>query len=259
MCYDVAYVLDKKIKYARHRKDDPAYIEELTRKLEEWYRTRGPKYHASGFAHPELLVFTNDKPFEPQGFRWGLIPGWVKDWNSAKKLSIQTLNARGETIFEKPSFRNAAKNKRCLIYVDGFFEHHHYKGKTYPFRVAMKDDSPIALAGLWEEWVNQDTGEVIRTACIVTTDANEMMAKIHNNPKAEGPRMPVILPKEMQEAWLSPCKTELDKKYVQNLICPYPDEELVYHPVARLRGTEAIGNVPEASLPVTYEELADLI
>lgn len=250
MCYDVASTLRAQIKYAKHRADDPALVEALSRKLEEWLKTRGPKYHASGFAHPELLVFTNEQPYEPQGFMWGLIPGWVKDAKTAKSFYNQTLNARGETIFEKPSFRNAAKNKRCLIYVDGFYEHHHFGGKTYPFYVTIRDESPMALAGLWEEWVDKETGEVLRTTTIVTTEANSVMARIHNNPKADGPRMPVILPKEQQDAWLRG-----DAEGVRALIAPYADEHLQYHPVHRLRGKDAVGNVPHALEKVSYPEL----
>jgi putative SOS response-associated peptidase YedK len=254
MCYDVASTLRAQIKYAQHRADDPALVEALSRKLEEWLKKRGPKYHASGFAHPELLVFTNDQPYEPQGFTWGLIPAWVKDAQTAKTFYNQTLNARGETIFEKASFRNAAKNKRCLIYVDGFYEHHHLKGKTYPFYVTMKDGSPIALAGLWEEWVDRETGEVVRTATIVTTEGNSVMARIHNNPKADGPRMPVILPREKQDAWL----LATDPETIKALIRPLADELLSYHPVHRLRGKEAIGNIPQALEKVDYPELQHL-
>jgi len=255
MCYDVASKLKAQIKYAKHRGDDPRYIEALSLKLDEYLKTREPNYHASGFAHPELMVFTNDKPDEPQGFMWGLIPGWVKDQATAKTLYNQTLNARGETIFDKPSFRNAAKNKRCLIYVDGFFEHHHLKGKTYPYYITMKDDSPMALAGLWEEWVNKDTGEVVPTVSIVTTHANRIMEKIHNNPKAEGPRMPVILPKEKQNDWLIACKTDADKEAIRQLMVPFAEDQLTYHPVPRLRGKEAIGNVQGAIENHTYPEL----
>lgn len=258
MCYDVAQVLDRKIKYARHRKDDPDYIKELEEKLEKWQRERGPKYHASGFAHPELLVFTNEQPYEPKACVWGLIPGWVKDKATATKLYNQTLNARGETIFEKPAFRNAAKNKRCLIYVDGFFEHHHLEGKTYPFYVTMKDGSPVVLAGLWEEWVDTETGEIIPTVSIVTTHANKIMEKIHNNPKAEGPRMPVILPRDRQDEWLAPCKTDADKQRLQQLLLPFSEHEMSYHTVAKLRGKEAIGNVAGALEKREYAELSSL-
>lgn len=118
-----------------------------------------------------------------------------KQWNN-------TLNARGETIFEKPSFRTSAKNHRCIIYVAGFYEHHHYNNKTYPFFIYRKDAQPMALAGLWSEWKNPDTGGRLNTFSIVTTKGNKMMARIHNNPKLKEPRMPVILPSELEDEWL---------------------------------------------------------
>ena len=80
---------------------------------------------------------TNEKPLQPQLFHWGLIPAWVKDNQTAQTIVNQTVNARGETIFEKPAFKSSAKNKRCIVYVDAFYEHHHANGKTYPFRIAM--------------------------------------------------------------------------------------------------------------------------
>ena len=144
MCYDVTSGLKAMIKYAKHRGEDPNYIAALERKLEEWREELQPHYHVSGFAHPKLMVFTNEKPDEPQAFVWGLIPSWVKNADDAKKFYNQTLNARGETIFEKPSFREPAKRKRCLVYIDGFYEFFHASGKTYPFHIVMKDDSPMA-------------------------------------------------------------------------------------------------------------------
>ena len=255
MCYDVSSGLKKTIKYARQRGDDPAYIAALEIKLERLIKGMNKYHYVSGFAHPKLLVFTDKDPNEPQAFSWGLIPGWVKDTKTAGQLSNQTLNARGETIWEKPSFRGPAKSKRCLIYLDGFFEHHHLKGKTYPFHIAMKDESPMTVAGLWDEWVNKETGEIINSVSIVTTEANPLMTKIHNNPKAEGPRMPVILPKETQNEWLIPCTTDTDKKHLTDLLKPFDEAKLTAYSVPRLKGKEAIGNVEAATKKFEYSEL----
>lgn len=145
--------------------------------------------------------------------------GTKNQWNN-------TLNARGETIFEKSSFRTAAKNNRCIIYVDGFYEHHHYNKKTYPFYIYRKDKQPMALAGLWSEWKNPDTGGTLNTFSIVTTNGNAMMAKIHNNPNLEEPRMPVILPTELEDKWLHSINDELDIKAIKELIREYPEDEL---------------------------------
>lgn len=256
MCYDVTSATRTLIKYAKHRGDDPAYIAALERKLEELKKTLNGHYQVSGFAHPKLLVFTQALPDEPQAYYWGLIPSWIKDEESAKKIYNQTLNARGETIFEKPAFKSSAKNKRCLIYLDAFYEHHHLGKNTYPFHIQMKDGTPLAIAGLYDEWVNKETGEIIYTTTIVTTSAGSLMAKIHNNPKADGPRMPVIIPKDKQNHWLMECKNEDDKQKIISLIQPFNEELLEFYSVRRIKGKGAVGDVKEAEEKFDYPELA---
>lgn len=256
MCYDVESLEFNSLRLAIRRTDDPNERERLQQKLQKLYPAYKPYYHISGFAHPKLLVFTNKDPYEPQLFHWGLIPAWVKDEKSAQTIINQTLNARGETIFEKPSFRNAAKHKRCLVYVNAFYEHHHFKGKTYPFRVCLKDGSPMILAGLWEEWVNKETGEIIPSFTIVTTTGNSLLAKIHNNPKLDGPRMPVILSPENQDNWLKPILNESDKKLIENLIIPCDETLLKAYTVGKLKGKNAIGNSPEIREEIIYPELS---
>jgi putative SOS response-associated peptidase YedK len=260
MCYDAVSATRKLLKYAMHRGESQQVIDNILKRLQELELEKlRAHHHVSGFEHPGLLVFTNDKPLEPQVFTWGLIPSWVKDNATARTLMKQTLNARGETIFEKPAFKFAAKNRRCVIYLDAFYEHHHFKGSAYPFRIAMKDDSPLIVGGLWEEWADRETGEIINTVTVVTTAGNPLMAKIHNNPKLEGPRMPFILSKEEQDKWLAPCKNEEDKQALQSLLKPFPAEELTAHTVKKLKGKLATGNVPEAQQPYVYHELpADL-
>jgi putative SOS response-associated peptidase YedK len=189
-------------------------------------------------------------------FKWGLIPAWTKDRAQAEKLWHQTLNARGETIFEKPAFRSSARRKRCILYLDGFYEHHHAAGRTYPHFIRMKSGEPFAVAGLWEEWTDRASGEILRTFAIVTSKGNELMARIHNNPKLEnGPRMPLILPEELVDEWLAPINDELDEKRIKELIRPYPAEAMEAHTVRRLRGKEATGNVPVACEEFIYPEL----
>lgn len=213
-------------------------------------------YHVSGFAHPRLLVFTNEKPVEPQEFTWGLIAPWTKTMADAKKFWNNTLNARCETMFELNSFKDSALHKRCLIYLDAFYEYHHYCGKTAPFRIELANRAPLIVGGLWSEWADRETGEILKTVSIVTTKANPLMARIHNNPKAsEGPRMPVILPPEKQNQWLMEIKTEADKNNLMKLTAPLPEEWLEAHTVARLTGKEAIGNVAEAEQEVKYSDL----
>ncbi|MBT8222758.1 MAG: SOS response-associated peptidase [Eudoraea sp.] len=252
MCYDIKASLEAQLKRAIRFGD-----EEAVRQIEEQLvpYTDLPLYHASGFQHPRLLIYTDRSPKVPEVSVWGLVPHWVKDEAQLKKLWNNTLNARGETIFEKPSFRWAAMHNRCIIYVDGFYEHHHFKGKTYPFYLHRKDRQPLAFAGLWSEWTDPESGEVKNTFSIVTTTGNELLAKVHNNPKIKGPRMPLILPEELTDKWLEPVDDELDMQAIQELIQSYPADVLEAYTVHRLRGKEYPGNIPEINEPVTYSEL----
>jgi putative SOS response-associated peptidase YedK len=252
MCYDIKASLEAQLSKAKRRGDKHA-MEEIQRKLIPY--TDLPIHHASGFSHPKLLIYPDRSPDFPEIATWGLVPHWVKDKDQLKKFWNNTLNARGETIFEKPSFREAAKNNRCIIYVDGFYEHHHYKGKTYPFFIHHKSGGPLALAGLWSEWLDEETGELLNTFSIVTTEGNSLLAKIHNNPKLKGPRMPLILPDELEDKWLANIEDELDIKAVQSLIESYPEDELQAYTVHRLRGKEYLGNVEETAAEFQYEEL----
>ena len=252
MCYDIKASYEAQLNRAR-RKGDLAAIAEILEKLIPF--TDLPLHHASGFSHPELLIYTDKSPEFPTVATWGLVPHWVKDEDQLKKLWNNTLNARGETIFEKPSFRQAAKNSRCIIYIDGFYEHHHFNKKTYPFFIQRKDRNPIALAGLWNEWINPETKGRINTFTIVTTKGNTLMSKIQNNPKIKGPRMPLILPDELEDQWLNTLNDDLDKQNIQELIQSYPEEALKAHTVGKLRGKEYAGNVKGISDEIIYEDL----
>lgn len=254
MCYDIKASLEAQLKRARRAADLNA-IQEIEKKLVPL--TDLPLFHASGFSHPKLLIYTDASPNIPVVANWGLVPHWVKDSVQLKKFWNNTLNARGETIFEKPAFRQSAKSNRCLVYIDGFYEHHHYKGKTYPYYIYQKDATPMILAGLWSEWVDRETGELWTTFSIVTTAGNPLLAKIHNNPKLKGPRMPLILPESLADKWLMNIEEELDIKLIQELIMSYPQEALDAHTVHRLRGKEYIGNVAHINEKVAYPELVE--
>ena len=241
MCYDIAYFTKK--------------IEKYEQRFGVKYGETGvvPVHHVSGFAHTDIPVVTGREPDVIQMFTWGLIPFWVKDFAGAAKIQNRTLNARDNTLFEKPSFREAAKKRRCLVIIDGFYDHHWHQGKSYPFFIKLKSDEPFALGGIWETWKHD--GEVRHTVSVVTTDANGIMTYIHNNPKAsETPRMPFIVPLDLEEAWLNP---EAQPDGLSQLIGPYPDEQLDYYTVPRLRGKAYPGNVPEMMQPVEYDELND--
>ncbi|MGF1558941.1 MAG: SOS response-associated peptidase [Flavobacteriaceae bacterium] len=252
MCYDIKANLEAQLTRAK-RAGDLRAMEEIWEKLAPL--TDLPLYHTSGFNHPELLIYTDRSPDFPEVATWGLVPHWVNDHDQLKKTWNNTLNARGETIFEKASFRNSAQNNRCLIFIDGFYEHHHFGGKTYPFFVYNKNNKPLALAGLWSEWHDPLSGGIMNTFTIVTTKGNALLAKIHNNPKLDGPRMPLILPEELEDKWLIHSNDHLDIESLKELIKSYPDEELTSHTVGKLRGKEYLGNTETISDMVFYPEL----
>lgn len=150
----------------------------------------------NGFQHPQTPVITHLQPHTIQLFNWGLIPFWARE-NSIRK---NTLNAKLETIHEKPSFRNVVNN-RCLVLADGFYEWQWLdeKGKQkQQYELSLPSQEPFAFAGLWSEWVDKTTGEVVLTYTILTTEANTLMKEIHNTKM----RMPVIIAAEAEQQWL---------------------------------------------------------
>jgi putative SOS response-associated peptidase YedK len=151
--------------------------------------------------------------------RWGLLPSWVKD---PKAFSL-IVNARGESVIDKPAFRAAMKYRRCLIPADGFYEWRATDGgRKQPFYVHAKSGEPLAFAGLWETWTGPN-GEELDTATIVTTRANRTLSPIHD-------RMPVIVPPEAFDLWLD--GAHADAKTAEALIAPAPDDLLEAYPVS---------------------------
>ncbi len=169
-----------------------------------------------------VLVIPNDARNKADFFLWGLIPSWSKDPSIANKL----INARGETVAEKPSFRGSFKYKRCLIPADGFYEWKAQRGQKTktPYFIHMKDRKPFALAGLWDEWQSPEGGS-IRTCIIITTEPNELMSALHN-------RMPVILDSKDYDQWLDPAPQTPDR--LLHLIKPFPADRMSAHPVSTM-------------------------
>jgi putative SOS response-associated peptidase YedK len=207
------------------------------------------QYHVSSFDLPKLPVITNDQPKQIQLFTWGLIPFWIKDRKNADEMRLKTMNARAESIFEKPSFRHAAEQQHCLVLADGFFEWQEFQGKNYPYYIRLENHEPFAMAGLWETWVDKTTSEELRTYTVITTKANALMEKIHNKKK----RMPVILPKEQECTWID---SSLKKKAAEALLVPYDAQLMEAFPISRLITSKQCNpNVPEVLLPFSYPEL----
>lgn len=149
---------------------------------------------------------------------WGLVPSWSKD----PKIGARLINARAETLAEKPSFRAAFKRRRCLILADGFYEWQRSPEGKQPYYFHLENHQPFAFGGLWEHWENGN-GDVIESCTIITTTANEVLSSIHD-------RMPVILPPKGYDLWLDPT-IEKDKD-LHTLLRPYAAEEMVSYPVS---------------------------
>ncbi len=213
---------------------------------DEWL----PVFHADGFTFLQMPVITQKQPNHIQLFNWGLIPHWVKTKADADKLKAQTLNARSETVFEKPSFRSYIPNNRCLIIADGFFEWMDFQKKKYPHFIQMQNSQLFCFAGIYASWVDKATGELINSFSILTTDANPMMEKIHNLKK----RMPVIVPPHLYKKWLSP---GLTREEIESFFAPYPEEKMQNHTISkRITSRSEDSNVPQTLELATYPELA---
>ncbi len=169
-----------------------------------------------------ILAIPNDGSLKADFFVWGLIPSWAKDPSIGSRL----INARAETLAEKPAFRSAYRYHRCLILADGFFEWQAQAGsKTkLPHFIRLKSGKPFALAGLWEHWQSPD-GSEIKSATIITTAPNELMASLHD-------RMPVILPSDAYAQWLDVSPKQPAE--LQKLLASYPAAEMSAYPISTL-------------------------
>ena len=150
---------------------------------------------------------------------WGLIPHWVKTADGGRK----PINAKSETISQLPSFQSAYASRRCIVPIDNFFEWRKTTPPKQPFAIGMKDGSAFGLAALWENWRHPETGEYLRTFCILTCPANELIATIHD-------RMPVILPPAVWDEWLDPDNADIET--LGRLLVPAPPELLTLRPIS---------------------------
>jgi putative SOS response-associated peptidase YedK len=150
-------------------------------------------------------------------FHWGLIPSWAKDPSIGNKM----INARAETVSEKPSFREAFKKRRCLIVADGFYEWQKLDRKKKPYKLSLKSGQPFGFAGLYETWISPENTP-INTCTIITTDSNELIKPIHD-------RMPVIMPRDTEALWIDP--DNHNQKELLAILKPYSSEEMTLSPV----------------------------
>lgn len=152
--------------------------------------------------------------------KWGLVPSWAKDAEIGQKM----INARSETLAEKPSFKTAFKKRRCIIPATGFYEWKKGAGGKQPYYFYLNDSPLFGFAGLYEEWTDKTTGELLETCAIITAEANDVLKPVHN-------RMPVILKSESYDLWLDEKVDELDS--LQKLLVPYSAKKMNSHPVSR--------------------------
>ncbi|MFS0824092.1 SOS response-associated peptidase [Bacillus sp. 1P02SD] len=172
-------------------------------------------------SHSVLSVINDGRRNRLGYLRWGFVPSWAKD----EKIGYKMINARAETITEKPSFRQAFRQRRCLVIADSFYEWKKGtdKSKT-PMRIKLKSDELFAMAGIWERWQSPD-GNALFSCSIITTTPNELMKDIHD-------RMPVILRKEDEKLWLNPSFDDISM--VTDLLKPLAAEEMEAYEVSAL-------------------------
>ncbi|MCX5817808.1 MAG: SOS response-associated peptidase [Proteobacteria bacterium] len=168
--------------------------------------------------------------------RWGFLPSWAKD------MSMGMINARAETVAEKPFFRYALNKHRCLIAADGFYEWGNKNSKRYPVYIKLKSGEPFGFAGLYNFWESPD-GSMIPTCTIITAEPNELINPIHQ-------RMPVIIPKDDEDQWLDPALE--DKGILLQLLKPYPSGAMELYPVSP-KMNSPLYNHPENIQPIEVQ------
>jgi putative SOS response-associated peptidase YedK len=187
------------------------------------------------------IVRRQDKNYLEK-FHWGLVPSWAKDISIGSRM----INARAETVAEKPSFRSAIKKRRCLILADGFYEWKGTKGSKQPFFLRLPEEKPFAFAGLWEIWGEKGAASSpYRSCAIITTAASESVRPVH-------PRMPVIIKPEKYDQWLDPENRDVNE--VLDILSGWHITELIYHPVST-RVNAVRNNDPENMKPLKQLEI----
>lgn len=177
----------------------------------------GEQYHVNAFNFPKYPIITQSD--EVQVFNWGLIPFWTKNEKSADEIKRMTLNARADTVFEKPSFREPIMKKRCIVPSTGYIEWRHEGTKKIPYYIYLKDEPIFSMAGIYDRWLDKETGEERDTFSIITTGTNPLTDYIHNTKH----RMPAILSKEDEEKWLNP---SLPKEEIESMLTPFDADKM---------------------------------
>jgi len=209
-----------------------------------------PRYVVSGFSLTDCWVLSMDQPDTFQKMDWGLIPHWTSNQELAKEFRINHLNAKAETALEKPAFREAILKQRCLIPVTGFFEWRTLGKKKYPYHIQLKQEEIFCFAGIYDHWTDPITQNKIAGFSILTTEANPLMEKIHNQKK----RMPCILSIEVAQDWI---KKTLQVDDFQYFLKPFPENLMKAYTIGnRITSRKENPDVPESLLAFDYPEIA---
>jgi putative SOS response-associated peptidase YedK len=206
-----------------------------------------PSYYYHAFGLPTLPAICSNEPSKIQLLKWGLIPAWTKGIDQANIIRYKTFNARSESIETKKSFSSSFRSKRCLIPVKGFFEWQHIGNEKIPWYIYHAENEVLSIAGIYDDWVENDTGEVLTTFSIITTDANDLMANIHNS----GKRMPVILNKSSETRWID---LSITQEAALGLLTPCPSDILKAHTISPLINSRSSNrNTPDVIKPYNYQ------
>jgi len=218
-------------------------------KLKDSFQDR---FYVNSYTLPNMPVITNEQPDTIQMYTWGLIPFWTKNQEEADKIRTKTMNARAETLFDKPSFRYAIRKKRCIIPASGFYEWRYLLGRNYPYYIHLKNRPIFYFAGIWESWHSQDSDETVYTYSIITCEPNNLLRKIHNKKK----RMPVILPLKNQRDWIN---DDLSDDEIKEFMVAYPDDEMNAYTISkRITSKTQERNVKEVIEPFNYPEIEEI-
>lgn len=239
MCYNLAFLEQRMQKYEeRYKHALPADIDQRNpvSDLQTYY-------FVSGFSHPQLPLITSSGI---QMAQWGLIPFWVKDKKSALEIRGKTLNAVRETLVEKPSFRHRILSGRALLGVRGFFEWRSLHGKKYPYFIQLKNAEIFSLACIYDIWTDKESGEIIYSFSILTTEANGLMEQINSEKK----RMPVIISVEHEKQWLDKALKTSD---FTDFFKPFAADAMTAYTVStELNSAKNNRNTPNALVEVNY-------
>jgi putative SOS response-associated peptidase YedK len=206
-----------------------------------------PSYYYHAFSLPELPAICSGTSDKIRLLKWGLIPSWISRIDDANAIRYKTFNARSESVFKKSSYSSSLRSKRCIIPVKGFFEWQHVGNEKIPWYIYHSGNEILTFAGLYDEWTENNTGEVFSTFSIITTDANDLLAEIHNS----GKRMPVILDKSSEMKWLDLTTSSTE---ALSMLKPCPSEILSAHTIGTLVNDRTSDrNTPEVIRPYKRE------